>query len=299
MLKKEILTAGKDFIKLWNQEFKNYQLTEALYEERLKQTSNLILEGSCALYSESEFIAIIILKKGPDFDLKAREVAFISLLYVNPKYRRKKIGSELLELAFDEARKNKFKYLLTGCDYGNFFSGTFSDSSKNFFEKQGFSLYDKNYNLLIASPSKTVDSRIRLVEDEREKQVLLEFVKRFFSIRWYSELENARCDDLVIALENDEIIGFARIANRDSLILPNSLTFHLRYRNLGGLGPLGVSPNFQGQGLGKVLVQNAVRLLFERGVSEVLVDWTGLIKFYQKCGFLKVVDEFTVYGYIL
>lgn len=299
MTRRKLSESGRDFLGLWNQEFKNYPLTERLLEERLFSSSDLVEEASFALYEGEDLVAFLASKNGPEFDPTVKDVFFVSLLYVNPQYRGQGIGGELLDIVKSIAVKNKRKYLLTGCDYDNLFSGIFTDEAFSFFEKQGFRLFEKNFNLLRKTFNPLIDNRIKICADEEEKQKALVFIERNFHKRWYHELMDTDYKDLVLVKEEERIIGFARISVLSSKKLPNSLTFYSRYQNLGGLGPLGIDPAYQGRGFGKVLVENAVRLLFERGVSEVLVDWTEKIDFYKKSGFPEIVDRFSVMVLIL
>lgn len=300
MEKRDFRNTTNDFLKLWNQEFgKDYPLTERLFSERINNSSDIIEEASFAWYLQEELVGILVLKKGSDFDPTVKELAFISLIYVNPKYRNQGIGSMLLAIASAEAKARDLKILVTGCDFDNLFSGVFSKSAHSFFEEQGFILHEKNYNLVTKTYEAFEDKRIKLGETEEEKQAVLDLIDKYFHKRWYQELKYCKPDDLVLAIFDEKIVGFARIATVETGKLPNSLTFYSRYQNLGGLGPLGITPDYQGQGLGKALVQNAVCFLMGRGASDVLVDWTNKISFYQKCGFKETVDEFSVYGKLL
>jgi len=295
MLKKTIIEAEKDFLRLWNEEFKTHPLTERIFRERMHD----LLEGSFALYAGSELAALVVLKKGPDFDERAREVCFIALLYVAPKFRRQGLGGSLLASANSQARKHGCKYMLTGCDYDNLFSGVFTEEAKDFFQKHGFVLFEKNYNLTTGTFNPGADPRVRLCGNEEERREVLDLIEKNFHIRWSHELKDIELRDLVVLEEEGRIAGFARISDLSSRKLPNSMTFYARHENLGGLGPLGVDPAFQGRGLGRVLVENAVRLLFLRGAGEVLVDWTEKTEFYRKCGFQTISDEFQALGLIL
>jgi GNAT superfamily N-acetyltransferase len=293
MHKKTIPEAGSDFLKLWNEEFNKYPLSERILIERVYVSPDLIEEASFALYRGSELAAVLASKKGPEFDERAREACFISLLYVNPEFRGQGLGSRLTELVKEEAKKRNLKYILTGCDYDNLFSGVFTEEARSFFEKQGFFMYEKNYNLLTRTYNPVADERVRICASEAEKEHVSALCGHFHR-RWQHELKDVDYGDLVVLEEEGKIIGFARIADSSSKKLPNSMTFHSRHENFGGLGPLGIDPAQQGRGLGKVLVENAVRLLFLRGADAVLVDWTDKTEFYRKCGFEEIADEFSV-----
>ena len=49
---------------------------------------------------------------------------------------------------------------------------------------------------------------------------------------------------------------------------------------------MGVSPEVRGRGLGLALLCQAVKSLKESGVQDMVIDWTTLLDFYEKAGFL-------------
>ena len=53
---------------------------------------------------------------------------------------------------------------------------------------------------------------------------------------------------------------------------------------LGAIGPLGVSPAVRGGGVGLAMVRGAAAALRERGVTDVVINWTTLGAFYGRLG---------------
>ena len=64
-----------------------------------------------------------------------------------------------------------------------------------------------------------------------------------------------------------------------------SLTWRARFSNLGGIGPLGIDPNYRKKHLGYDIVSSAVNHLIDEGAEQIIVDWTGLLEFYRHMGF--------------
>ena len=58
-----------------------------------------------------------------------------------------------------------------------------------------------------------------------------------------------------------------------------------RFEKLIGLGPLGVNSQYRKQGIASNLIKIALKEAKMNNYSEALIDWTGLVAFYQKYGF--------------
>lgn len=56
-------------------------------------------------------------------------------------------------------------------------------------------------------------------------------------------------------------------------------------REVGGVGPLGVDAEKRKNGYGLAVVKAGIAFLRQRGISHIVIDWTGLVGFYQKLGF--------------
>ena len=53
---------------------------------------------------------------------------------------------------------------------------------------------------------------------------------------------------------------------------------------LGGIGPLGIAPEERGKGYGLAIVQAGMYFLSQRGIKNIVIDWTNLVDFYGKLG---------------
>ena len=104
-----------------------------------------------------------------------------------------------------------------------------------------------------------------------------------FYSEWVSKSVSGDLDDLVFCCEiNGRLAGFISVKK-------------LGY-NFGSIGLIAVSPDFQGQGIGKVLVSHAVNFLFEsRNCAAVQVvtqkDNLSACKMYESVGFVVSDDS--------
>ena len=58
-----------------------------------------------------------------------------------------------------------------------------------------------------------------------------------------------------------------------------------RFTKLVGIGPLGVDPNYRGNGIAKMLLYYSISDSAKNGYTEAMIDWTGLVTYYQKFGY--------------
>jgi GNAT superfamily N-acetyltransferase len=300
MITKIDLNAEKHwFLDCWNKEFsENFPISNRVFTEKINVNDNIVASVGYGFLIDNCIFGLLVLK----YYLKKQKsnFAYISLIYVLPTKRNQGIGQALLDFGIAFGKNNGYSKLYVGSDPLSLFSGVFIDhneSTHEFFLKRGFTKFYKNVNLICIQPPKEqlMNRNIRLITTDKEKQAVLSMVKKNFSIRWYQDIKKATPSEFVVAYDNEEVIGFVRISHLGFPTMANSLNLHLKYANLGGIGPLGIIPSYQKKGLGKQIVQFALQVLFQLGCKEVLVDWTGLIEFYQKCGFLTISEQYIIY----
>ena len=71
----------------------------------------------------------------------------------------------------------------------------------------------------------------------------------------------------------------------DILLSSYSLTWRKRFMALGGIGPLGVDTSYRNKNIGYDIVAYAHNVLIDNNVSNIIIDWTGLLDFYRQFGF--------------
>lgn len=301
MERKNLSESKNLLVRIWNREFgDSYPLSLRLIKEKFIDSPATVAEAAFSDYEGDELVRTLVLKYYLGNDPKYRGSAFVSFIYVNPDFRNRGLGTELLKMAEKTSLRDKKTKLTIGGDPDCLFSGVFvrnNQKTHQFFLNRGYACLYRCYNLRCDSkPTLSLKDRIcKRLETPEEKQAALLLIKENFSSRWLDDVKDADPKEFVGLFEDGEIIGFVRISHLDFRKLANSTNLYLRYRSLGGIGPLGVVSKRRGRGLGEFMVRFAVGELFEMGCSDVIVDWTGLIDFYKKCGFGGISDEFVLY----
>ncbi|WP_064091298.1 GNAT family N-acetyltransferase [Rossellomorea aquimaris] len=122
--------------------------------------------------------------------------------------------------------------------------------------------------------SYSIDSSILIKQVQHHDQnALTQFVETHFGKLWSKTLLNGfhpshQKIPLVMASENDEIIGFA--------------AFDVFQNKKGIYGPMGVVPTTRHKGVGKGLLYTALQKMKEKGYMYALLKEAGPIEFYEK-----------------
>lgn len=308
-----IESVQSEFLELWNDEFgDNFPLHDILFKQNGIDSLHILENATFGLVDDNKFVGLIISKIYKDKDVEIagyKNKGFISLFYVKPEYRRKKIGSKIINKALEVFNICGKSEIIIGQDINNFFPGlpliNQMISTQLFLENLGFKKVGRCFDLLMSNnPKFEFDGQFTYkVVSNKDKFELLNFIKNEFSGRWYYEalsyFNHGGCGrEFVVVLDKNTIIGFARINDQESKQQMYNINWSKRYVNLGGIGPLGINKNQRGKGLGANIVKFGTQVLFNRGCSDVIVDWTGINKFYEKIGF-KVSDEFLGYQKII
>ena len=195
-----------------------------------------------------------------------------------------------------------------GKDYNNFFPGLPIDLTKyrTWFEKRGFEFTYQTHDLI----TRTNKNKFKIVNDNYkltsalgfDKDLVIKFIETYWPGRWTKEAvdyynNGGNGNEYLLCLnDKNEICGFAKVCFPNTLEkhMSYSLTWRTRFEALGGIGPLGIAPDLRGQHLGYDIVAASVNTLIEYGVSEIIIDWTGLLEFYRKLGF----EVWKAYSYL-
>lgn len=284
---------------LWNKEIGDlFPITEELM---IRNISNAYIDASYVAYENNIIKGFIIGKIWQsNFYIESYDkTAWISLIYVEPNYRNKGIGTKLLELAETEFERLNKSIIHIGKDYNDFFPGLpFElDNSLDWFIKRGYKwpcdthdLLNKNKDKINLINTDIVFRQASLVDKEN----ILAFLKRNWPGRWLKEaidyFDNGGTGrEFLIGLDNEKVIAFVKTSFPDTeeKLTGNSLTWRAYFKSLGGLGPLGVDKDYRGRHLGFDIVAFGKNTLIDANVSNILIDWTGLIDFYSQFGFEK------------
>ncbi len=111
-----------------------------------------------------------------------------------------------------------------------------------------------------------------------ERSLVVEFVKKNFSIEWADECEMAFSNTpttCYIAYLKNEIIGFS--------------CYHTTALNF--FGPTGVLEKFQGLGIGKALLLEALYAMKNEGYAYAFIGGVGPEEFYKKNAGATVIEN--------
>lgn len=284
-------------IQLWNDEYKKiYPISDKLFE---RNVSNVNLETSFISMFNQEVVGFILSKTWEDNYpiISYQNTGWISLFCVKKAYRNQGIGSKLLSLVEEKMIELNKDVLYLGKDYNNYFPGLPVDlkSNLNFFLERGFERPYDTYDLINTNkdfiPLRETKYEFRF-GTMKDKDNLLSFIYSNWPGRWHKEAidyfaNGGTGKEYLLCLNQEKVIGFARVnfPETDTLLTSNNVTWRDRFESLGGVGPLGIDKEYRKMHLGFNIVAMAINSLNERNVSDIIIDWTGLLEFYRLFGF--------------
>ena len=252
--------------------------------------------ASCIEEADGEILGFVSVKKsastlysGPDQD-----VAHLSILaYCDPHY-----GVDLMSDVKSLLTNRGCTRLQFGQDSRHFFPGCPTDypALSSFLTVEGFSeggeCVDLERSLVdYCNVFKIPEGDDLRVVTEKDVPALIEFFDREFPLRWkYDTLKKIEIEGpgCVFGLfHGHRVDGFALIQDRSNKAPIGGAVWHASMgKNWGALGPIGVSKELRGRGSGNALLGAALECLRDRGVDQCIIDWTGLVDFYGKHGFV-------------
>ena len=291
---------------LWNNEMGEiFPITKELMKRSTYETKGFLSDVSSIAIVDGEIVGFIIAKiwNHPIEVLAYKNVGWISLIYVDPLYREKGIGSALLNKVESDFTILGKKELNLGRDYQNFFPGIPMDlkSSSTWFEHRGYELMNTTNDLVKhIKPSNALiplkqfkdgkNYTIR-ISNENDKEELKQFITSNWPGRWAVEVSDyvdQGANLYFICLdENNRICGFCRFENDETptSIIGYGLTWRNRFEHLGSIGPLGVESSHRHNNIAYNLLAAANNHLVQLNVTDIMIDWTNLMDLYRKFGF--------------
>ena len=126
-----------------------------------------------------------------------------------------------------------------------------------------------------------------------DDRAIEDFFSETFPGRWQYDTLHLKCrsqqewSDVFLLLMGERVHGFAYTQTFHSTKEPVAgCVWHTSLgENWGGLGPIGISKDVRGMGLGGALLEVALAELAQAGVRNCIIDWTTLADFYGKYGF--------------
>lgn len=206
-------------------------------------------------------------------------------------------GRILLQHAMDFIRQSGGKEVRYGQDHLHFLPGVPLDAvdTMNLLLESGWQTKGtvEDFELYLDSweDSEREDSEVRHLES-KDVVNLQRFFEREFPNRWRYDVVSAlqledRLDLVSVLIYEGAIEGFALIQSPPMARPIGGAVFSCNQGiPWGALGPIGVSERLRGRGLGDHLLRRSIKLLLDKGVQRVVVDWTHLREFYGKFGFV-------------
>lgn len=306
---------------LWNSdEFGvKYPLTEALWQQQIERDPNFQPEDFIGAFEAEKLIGFVIAKQfrdavaNPDMAYYT-EMGWIAAIVVGEQWRRQGIGSQLVKLGEARLKAANLPQVLVGGNFRHFFPALPLDLPYlvNFFQKQGYAfrpegdrVHDLRRSLTDYDlPFSYKDSEFYFTQGQKgEEAAIVAFLARSFPGRWrytvdlwFRQGANPQDMTLLKRSSDNSIQGFLQTGHKNSPIIANALFWYRLFdEDYGGIGPLGVSSEVRGKGLGLALVEAGVAYLQSLGVKDCAIDWTNLTEFYGKLGFKiwKSYDRFS------
>jgi GNAT superfamily N-acetyltransferase len=252
--------------------------------------------ASCIEDADGEILGFVSVKKsaralyvGPDQD-----VAHLSgIAYCEAQY-----GLDLMAEVKMLLKNRGYTKLQFGQDSRHFFPGCPTDypALHGFLTVEGFSeggeCVDLERNLVdYKNPAPIPAGDEFRVLTERDVPALAEFFDREFPYRWkYDTMTKVGIDGpgCVFGLfHGARIDGFALVQDYTNKAPIGGAVWHVSLGDRwGALGAIGVANALRGRGSGNALLGCALEHLRDKGVEQCIIDWTGLIDFYGKHGFM-------------
>ncbi|MDM8102051.1 MULTISPECIES: GNAT family N-acetyltransferase [Oceanobacillus] len=290
-------------VQLWNQEIgKHFPMRKELFKQNSFEDENICEKASAiAIDEENHVVGFVVAKRYQEKKEAgmSKEIGWIQVLLVAENRRDQGIGSLLLANAETHLKAAGVKQILLGRDPWHYFPGIPMElaEAKSWFEQKGYQnsgiehdMIRKYHNDDVAAVPKITGIECQVLKLE-DKDLFLDFLHRCFPGRWEYEAihyfqKGGTGREFAILKKGQQIIGFCRMNDEKSpFIAQNVYWAPLFQEELGGVGPLGVDANERGKGYGLAVVEAGIGFLRERGVSRIVIDWTGLTAFYNKLGY--------------
>ncbi|PAV30976.1 GNAT family N-acetyltransferase [Virgibacillus profundi] len=293
-----------DLINLWNKELsEEFPMRKELFVQNSFRDINVFEEGSLiAVDEEDQVIGFIVAKKWNDeLDVGiSKKTGWIQALLVDHNHRHQGIGEKLLNHAESKLKERGTNHIWLGRDTWHYFPGVPAEykNTGDWFERRGYQYNGEDFDLdhhykasnRIESIPEKEGVEVSLLKVE-EKDPLLSFLHHSFPGRWEYEAiqyfqKGGTGREFVVLKKQDKIIGFCRINDSKSPVIAQNVNWDPLYQGeLAGIGPLGIASSERKHGYGLFIVEAAVAFLRQRRIHSILIDWTGLVSFYNKLGF--------------
>lgn len=299
----------EDALDLWNGEMgKIFPVSQKVFIQNILNSADINKSASGFAFDENGLIGFLLAKEFNNEAIKKyQSMGFVSFFYISKHHRNQGIGSKLLEMCEQVFIQRQKTEIVIGRDYHNFFPGVpndFDNLTGPWLEKRNYRYGRTTHDLINWNPDQEYPISNRQYEFRMAKEsdypALNDFFERNFPGRWQYEYQEfmektPQENGYLIALDGPVVIAFTRVNDQSLSLIPYNLTWSSRFKNLGALGPLGVDKNYRKQHLGNDIVCAGMNELVKKGCQPIIIDWTGLLEFYQQFGF-EVWKAFDCYA---
>ncbi|HNZ50569.1 MAG TPA: GNAT family N-acetyltransferase [Bacilli bacterium] len=289
----------EEALTLWNCEMgRIFPLSPAVFKQNIRDCPEINKSASGLAFDENGLIGFLFAKEFNHEGIKKYQtLGFVSFFYISKKHRNQGVGSKLLEMCEQVFKQRAKTEIVIGRDYHNLFPGVpgdFNNLTGPWLEKRQYQYRRTTHDLINWQPeahypllNHRYEFRLATVKDYEK---MISFFERNFPGRWQFEYEEFMTKTptdqaYLVALDGSQIIAFTRVNDRRLRLIPYNMTWAERFTNLGAIGPLGVDKDYRQQHLGYDIVCAGLNELGRRGCQPIMVDWTGLLEFYQQFGF--------------
>jgi GNAT superfamily N-acetyltransferase len=290
-----------EIVKLWNESIgKTFPMSEDLWIQNTINEPNILKTASIAILEGNELLGFIVAKRYQE-SLQASmpsHIGWIQCILVKESARNQGIGSWLLQHAERNLQEEQMTEIRLGRDPWHYFPGVPADDKHaiEWFANRGYikeSIETDLARLVKDAPLYALKNSVDhfRVLTQKDLPDLLQFLEHVFPGRWHYEaihysFKEGSGREFMGFFINDELQGFCRMNDSQSpLIAQNVYWSGLFEGELGGIGPLGIDRSIRGSHYGLDLVKSAANELMRRKVSNIVIDWTQLVPFYEKLGF--------------
>ncbi len=276
----------QEIVQLWNESVSLDPITSNRFRNLVLLDANFDPKGLRVAFEGEKLVGCVyaVRRLLPMYGVDLEpDVGWIPFFFVHPKYRKSGIGEKLLHdaVTFLQGNNRKFiyfssyapNYILPGIDIN-----AYPDAHK-FLQKHGFEdLYSPiamDRSLVGFQISDTVTNLKKQRESEgytfstaqnKDLYEVIQFANEKFNPDWgrairEGMLRGMRMNQLFIARKKEELVGFCLYGGYEGV--------------LERFGPFGVSPDQQGMGLGKILLNDCLQAMRAESLHGAWFLWTG------------------------
>lgn len=288
-------------IDLWNQSLPRDCILPDIFQIKVLADSNFDPAGCLVAERDSQVVGFMlgIIRKVPLENIGLQEeLGWITVFFVDQRYRRQGIGQQLLNGVLDYFKKNKRKQIYVASYVPNYFFPGVDvekyEEAVRFLQKNGFEekmrvLGMGNQLQDMVTPEKARKKLNQLQErgieikgfEKKYTYELLSFLRREFPGDWagniVEKIKAGTGDQIVIAVKDQQVLGYCQFEGSH-------------------FGPFGVSEKLRGEGVGSLLYWYVVEMMKKRGYHFIWLAWTGgaAARFYREKGNLAQTRDSSI-----